>query len=222
MNVTAAGPSRTSVIVELASVLALAALFVAAFRGRAGIVDVTLALAALALIGASTPRSRALWARVPQSGGPAAARRVAWQRMALFTGAALAAFFVVGAALGYRADGWAGVAQRLWNWHFLLACVLYLPWALLQQFIFQTYLLARLLALLPHGPAVLLAGAAFSLVHFPRAPVMVGTAVAGVVWAATYARYRTLLPLAVSHALLGAALHYWIFGRDLARLWGAL
>jgi hypothetical protein len=28
-----------------------------------------------------------------------------------------------------------------------------------------------------------------------------------------------LLPLAVSHALLGTALHYWVFGNDLLERW---
>jgi len=27
------------------------------------------------------------------------------------------------------------------------------------------------------------------------------------------------LPLALSHALLGAALHYWVFGNDLLARW---
>jgi hypothetical protein len=43
--------------------------------------------------------------------------------------------------------------------------------------------------------------------------------VAGSVWSLIYARSRTLLPLACSHAVLGAALHYWVFGRDLFQSW---
>jgi hypothetical protein len=45
------------------------------------------------------------------------------------------------------------------------------------------------------------------------------TLLAGAVWAALYYRYRRLLPLAVSHALLGATLHYWVLGHDLLASW---
>ena len=219
----ASGPTRSSVALELGIVVLLAALFVVFFRVRAGYVDVALALAALGLIAASTLRSRALWSQLP--GGSAdrrAARRGAWRRMAVFTGGAAGGLLLLGAGLGYSAGGWPGVLQRLANWHFLIACGLYLPWALLQQFIFQFYLLGRLLWLAPYWFAVPAAAAAFSLVHFPRVPVMLGTALAGIVWAASYSQHRTLLPLAASHAVLGSALHYWVFGRDLASLWCAL
>lgn len=212
-------PSRAGVALELAAVLVAAALFVAFFRVRAGYVDVALALAALGLIAAGTPRTRALWSRLAR-GAPAS--RNVWRDMGLFTGIVAGVLLVTGAWIGYSADGLPGAVRRVATWHFAVACVLYLPWALLQQFIFQVYLLGRLLWLVPYRFAVPLAAAAFSLVHFPRTPVMLGTAAAGLVWAATYVRHRALMPLAVSHAVLGSALHYWVFGRDLAHLWGAL
>jgi hypothetical protein len=210
-------------VLELAAVALLALLFVALFRGRAGYVDVILAVVALGLIAASTPRSRALWASVPAAAARLPARpRTAWKLMAAFTGLALCLAALAGGVQGHAAGGWPGVAARLGNWHFLAAVGLYFPWALLQQFIFQFYLLGRLLTLVPYNVAVATAAVAFSMVHFPRLPVMLATAAAGIVWAATYAKHRTLWPLAVSHAVLGSALHYWVFGRDLARLWGAL
>ena len=55
--------------------------------------------------------------------------------------------------------------------------------------------------------------------HFPRWPVMAVTLVAGTAWALIYYRWRSLVPLAVSHALLGTALHYWVFGNDLLERW---
>ena len=48
---------------------------------------------------------------------------------------------------------------------------------------------------------------------------MAVTLVAGTAWALIYYRWRSLVPLAVSHALLGTALHYWVFGNDLLERW---
>ena len=48
------------------------------------------------------------------------------------------------------------------------------------------------------------------------------TVVAGAVWSFIYYRYRLLLPLAFSHAALGSAFYYGIFGHDLAAEWRAL
>ena len=93
------------------------------------------------------------------------------------------------------------------------------PWALLQQYIFQFYWFGRWLRLVPVAVAVALTAVAFAAVHFPRWPVMAVTLIAGTAWALIYYRWRSLLPLAVSHALLGTALHYWVFGNDLLERW---
>ena len=109
--------------------------------------------------------------------------------------------------------------ERFANWHLLAAAALYFPWALLQQYIFQFYWFGRWLQVVPAPVAVALTAVAFAAVHFPRWPVMAVTLVAGAVWALIYLRWRRLLPLAVSHALLGTALHYWVFGNDLLERW---
>jgi len=110
-------------------------------------------------------------------------------------------------------------AERFGNWHMLVTAALYLPWALLQQYIFQFYWFGRWLRLVPLAFAVALTAIAFAAVHFPRWPVMAVTLVAGTAWALIYHRWRSLVPLAVSHALLGTALHYWVFGNDLLARW---
>jgi hypothetical protein len=192
------------------------------FADRPRYIDVILGLIAVGLIAARTARSRMIWRQLPLAARePRAARRAAWRSMIGFTALVAVVFMLMGAVLAYSSDGWPGVARRLGNWHLLVACALYFPWALLQQFVFQFYLLGRLLVLVPYGFAVPAAAVAFSMVHFPRVPVMAATMLGGVIWAVTYARYRTLWPLAASHAILGSTLHYWVFGRDLARLWGA-
>jgi len=200
---------------ELAGIGAAAALFVATFRGRPPYVDFALAAAAVALIVTSRARSHRFWGLAPEPRPDG--RRQAWRACATFTAAALVALAI--AAVAFTPPDGPSLQQRFLNWHLLLAAALYLPWALLQQYIFQFYWFGRWLHLVPMPLAVALTAVAFAAVHFPRWPVMLVTLVAGTAWSLCYYRWRALLPLAVSHALLGATLHYWVFGRDLLETW---
>ncbi len=204
-----------SVALELAGIGAAALVFVATFQVRPPYVDFVLAAAAVALIVGSAARSKRLWA-LARSIDPTGARG-AWRAALAFTAAALAVLAIV-AVLVARAAG-LPLGERFGNWHILVAAALYLPWALLQQYIFQFYWFGRWLRLAPVPIAVALTALAFSAVHFPRWPVMAVTLVAGTAWALIYHRWRSLVPLAVSHALLGTALHYWVFGNDLLARW---
>jgi len=203
-----------SVAWELAGIGTAAAAFVATFQVRPPYVDFALAAAAVALIVLSAPRSRRLWALAPANEPNG---RHAWRLGLAFTGIALVVL-ALAAVLVARAAG-APALARFGNWHIAAAAALYFPWAMLQQFIFQFYLFPRWLRLVPVPAAIALTALAFAAVHFPRWPVMAVTAVAGVAWALLYYRYRRLLPLAVSHGALGAALHYWVFGNDLLERW---
>ena len=202
-----------SVAWELAAIGAATAVFVATFQVRPPYVDFVLAAAAVALIVLSAPRSRRLWALACA----AEADGRAWRLSLGFTAVALGVL-AFAAVLVARAAG-VPPLERFGNWHIAIAAALYLPWALLQQFIFQFYLFPRWLRLVPVPVAVALTALAFAAVHFPRWPVMAVTIVAGAVWALLYYRWRRVLPLAVSHALLGSALHYWVFGNDLLERW---
>jgi len=213
----ARSPER-AVVLELLTIAVLAAAFLVLFRGRPGYVDVLLAAVAVAFILAGYRRSRRLW-DARRGERLDASYRGAALATAGFTAVALIVLASIAAAAAYRAGGLDAVIERLSNPRIVGAFLFYLPWALLQQFVFQFYLLARLLLLMPVWCAVGTTALAFSLVHFPRAPVMAVTLVAGAVWALLYRRHRALLPLAVSHALLGSALHYWVFGRDLLANW---
>ena len=204
-----------SVVLELAAIGIAAVVFVATFQVRPPYLDFVLAAVAVALIVGSAARSKRLWA-LARSVDPSGARG-AWLAALAFTAVALVvlAGLAIGAA---RAAGEPPLA-RFANWHMLLAAALYFPWALLQQYIFQFYWFGRWLTLVPLAVAVTLTALAFSAVHFPRWPVMAVTLVAGAAWALIYYRWRSLLPLAASHALLGTALHYWVFGNDLLERW---
>ena len=204
-----------SVAFELAAIGAAALVFVATFQVRPPYVDFVLAAAAVALIVLSAARSRRLWA-LARSVDPTGARG-AWAAALAFTAVALVVLAAI-AVIGARSAGTPAL-ERFGNWHMLAAAGLYFPWALLQQYIFQFYWFGRWLTLVPIALAVALTAIAFAAVHYPRWPVMAVTLVAGGVWALIYYRWRSLVPLAVSHAVLGTALHYWVFGNDLLERW---
>ncbi len=206
--------AHLSAAFELAAIGAAALVFVATFQVRPPYLDFALAAAAVALIAFSAARSRRFWA-LARSVDPTGARG-AWKAALMFTAVALVVL-AVAALLFAPADSPA--AARFANWHMLAAAALYFPWALLQLYIFQFYWFGRWLTLVPVPVAVALTAVAFAAVHYPRWPVMLVTLVAGAAWALIYYRWRSLLPLAVSHALLGTALHYWVFGNDLLQRW---
>jgi membrane protease YdiL (CAAX protease family) len=208
--------ARRSVALELLAIGVVAAIFVATFRARPQYVNFALAvIAAVVLMAASARRSRKFWDAAPLVPGGGASRR-AWLESGSFTGVAL----LVLVALAVRtAGGGAALAARAANWHLAAALPLYFAWGLVQQYLFQRFLLARLLQLLPPAAAIALTAIAFSSVHFPRWPVMALVLIACSVWSTIYYRTRALLPLAASHALLASVLHYWVFGNDLLQLW---
>jgi hypothetical protein len=216
---------RKKVTLELGIIAVLTAIFLFLFPRRSPLVDVALAGFALVCLGLSAGyTNKVVWAASPPP--------VTENRVKRCLGVTLwvtipttALFLSIGMVLGYRDGGWPAVANRVLNWRILAAFGCYLPWALMQQTLFQFYLLGRLLALCPKSqplPAVIITGLGFSLVHLPDVWTSLVTAVAGVVWTFIYFRYRLLLPLAFSHAALGSGFYYGIFGHDLAAEWRAI
>ena len=207
--------ARRTVALELLAIGVAAAIFVATFRVRPAYVDFALAGIAVVLIAASARRSRRFWDAAPLVPGGGASRR-AWLQSGAFTAVALLVLVTLAVfTTGSRSE----LAARASNWHLAVALPLYFAWGLLQQYIFQRFLLGRLLQLLPPAAAIALTAIAFASVHFPRWPVMALVLIACSVWSTIYYRTRALLPLAASHALLGSVLHYWVFGNDLLQRW---
>jgi len=212
---------RGRVLAELGTLTLLTVVFLLVFPDRPMGVDVGLALFALALIVTNARYTRnKVWARFPPHGGRPD-RRHAFRVLGLWTGLGLAVLLAGTVVAGLVRGEGAGLARRILNPRLLAAIAIYLPWAWLQQTLFQFYLLGRLRVLLePHRTAaVVITGAAYSLVHLPDVAVMAVTAAAGVVWTRTYDRDRVLSPLALSHAVLGSTFYYWIYGKDLVALW---
>jgi hypothetical protein len=153
---------------------------------------------------------------------PAADRwRGSARLVGVFTLAMIALLLVIG-VLGRALDGAPfRDAAPMVSTNFLLALAAYLPWTLVQETLLQFYLQGRLRVILPGATPAALAlvtGVFYGAVHLGPTWGHLGVAgvstIAGVVWSYAYQRYRVLIPIAVSHALLASTWYYWIYGRD--------
>lgn len=213
---------KRNVTIELSVLAALTLAFLLVFPDRPIFVDVGLALLALALLILNIRYTKnVIWARFPTTLDRRSQVRKACIVVGPSTCVVAMGLFATGLVLGYLEDGWDAAVRRVGNWRFFAALVLYFPWALLQQALFQFYLLGRLRTLVPARIAVICTGIAYALVHLPNIGVTIATGIVGVFWAYIYDRYRVLWPLALSHALLGSAFHYWACGQDLMKEWTA-
>ncbi len=93
------------------------------------------------------------------------------------------------------------------TWPAWLQAVAYLLWALVQQFMLQSYLFTRLEALLGSGGAAVAATAIlFAAAHIPNPVLMPVTFVGGLILCELFRRYRTIYVLALAHALVALSL----------------
>ena len=163
-------------------------------------------LGLLALVGVATQardiRAR-FWLAPPSA---ASVRRWrAWSHMLLVTALPVVCFLCIARHAG-RPLLTLGLGASL---------ALYLPWAAVQQTLFQFYVHGRLRALLPFASPIAasaLTAACYGLVHMPDVRLVALTTVAGFVWSHCYQRDRCLAPIAASHALLGATFYGWVQG----------
>lgn len=122
--------------------------------------------------------------------------RAAWLAAARLTAVGLLVIAAITLLAGDRAGEWR--PQRLPR---------YLAWALLQQALLLVAIMPRLLR--GGGDprlAAACAGGLFALFHLPNFGLMLATLVAGTAWALQGHRHGALLPLALSHAVLGSLL----------------
>jgi hypothetical protein len=206
---------RAKVATELGVLAGLTLAFLLALPRRSSVVDFGLAAFALVCIGLSARYTKnVIWATTPSHAGPDRSKHC-WALIIVLTTTTAVLFLLIGAFVEWRTRGWTGVSARILNPRILMVFAVYLPWALAQQTLFQFYLLGRLFALVPVTRPFLPAaacGIAYSLVHLPDVTTAAVTAVAGVVWSLVYFKYRMLLPLAFSHAVLGSTFYCWVCG----------
>ena len=96
--------------------------------------------------------------------------------------------------------------------------LLYVGWAFIQQWLILAVVAALLARALPRPLAVLLAALAFALLHTPNGLLMQLCFVAELGWAWWYLHHRSLLPVALAHALSALLLQACLTGGILRSL----
>jgi membrane protease YdiL (CAAX protease family) len=79
----------------------------------------------------------------------------------------------------------------------------YAIWAVLQQFILQSFFYLRFESLLGGLRAVVITAALFATAHIPSPVLTIATFLGGLFFCEMFRRYRSILPLGMVHALLG-------------------
>jgi len=79
----------------------------------------------------------------------------------------------------------------------------YCIWAMLQEFILQSFFFLRLESALGARRAVFVAAGLFSLAHIPSPVLTIGGLVGGCLFCELFRRYRNIIPLGIVHAGLG-------------------
>jgi membrane protease YdiL (CAAX protease family) len=79
----------------------------------------------------------------------------------------------------------------------------YAIWALVQQFILQSFFFVRLEELVGSARAVIVTALLFSAAHLPNPVLTVATFLGALFFCEMFRRYRSIYPLGLAHALLG-------------------
>ncbi|HZU21319.1 MAG TPA: CPBP family intramembrane glutamic endopeptidase, partial [Terriglobales bacterium] len=79
----------------------------------------------------------------------------------------------------------------------------YILWALVQQFMAQSFYFVRFEELMPSRRAVWVSALLFSLAHIPNPVLLPATFLGGLGFSEAFRRWRNLYPIWVAHAALG-------------------
>jgi hypothetical protein len=82
--------------------------------------------------------------------------------------------------------------------------LLYLPWAFLQQYVLQNFLLARFGNILGKtNAAAIAASLVFALIHLPNVALVMASLIGALVWTRIFLKAPNIFVVSLSHALLG-------------------
>lgn len=218
---------RWRVVLELATLALLTSIFLSFEQDRQLSIFLGMALIGAALVGFNAKETHERFWGPPTSPEFDRVRRCT-SNMMLLTVPALILFFSYALIQGHCLVSPRTTPGKellpLFSTHFLLALAIYVPWALLQQTLFQFYLLGRLRVLLPFASPFSLScvnGIVYGLMHLsPEAPLgnvptVLMAATGGIFWSYSYHRDRYVLPIAASHALLAPTFYFWVLNHDL-------
>jgi membrane protease YdiL (CAAX protease family) len=79
----------------------------------------------------------------------------------------------------------------------------YVIWALIQEFILQSFFFNRFEELYGGSAAVWMASALFAVAHLPSPVLTIATLAGALFFCEMFRRYRSIYPLAIAHAMLG-------------------
>ncbi len=94
-----------------------------------------------------------------------------------------------------------GVRAPLWH------SIGYATWAMIQEFILNSYFYLRLERLLRSGRAAMWAAVLlFTLAHIPNPILLAGTFVGSIFFVSMFRKFKNIYPLGIAHAMLGLSL----------------
>jgi hypothetical protein len=137
-------------------------------------------------------------------------RHQGWQKLGMGLNGILQSLWIVGAALLltalasfaalrlhtlHRLHGPSPLLSHIWG---------YVIWAVMQQFLLQSYFVPRLSTTLPGRAAPIIAASSlFALAHLPNPILTPLTLVWGIVASILFLRYRNIYTLGLAHGILG-------------------
>jgi len=220
---------RRRVAVELLFFVLGSALYLGLWRHRPAYADMTFGLVGMGLIFLlAHATNNEIWG--PPLPDPRRRFKESGRLMALATVPVIVIFAIAGILIGLHEQQSGGaLLRRFFRPTFFPSLAFYFVYAWLQQALFQLYVLGRLRVLLPRAAPwflALLNGTLYGLMHLSAISdgvLILLTVSGGIVWTLTYYRWRCLLPLALSHMILGATYFYWVRDSDkMAELLAAL
>jgi membrane protease YdiL (CAAX protease family) len=115
----------------------------------------------------------------------------------------LAVSFATAVILVFAVRGAGGQIPANPTWPNLHLAWQYVIWALMQEFILQSFFFTRCEELFGSSTAVWVAGTLFAAAHLPSPILTTFTLVGGLFFCEMFRRYRSIYPIGIVHAVLG-------------------